>query len=192
MCLLLLFDAMIADVIHPLDPCTADELTAAVAALRATGTLGDRAFFSAGWAAEPSRSAVARFEAGEPVDRIIRLIGHDRDQGQSFEADVAVNTAALTAFRWIEDGQAPISMDDVMQVIFALVEHPDWLEALAARGITDLDKVHVEPWLAGINPPHMPTGRVIRAIAFLHEHPDDNYYARPIEGLTAYLSLIHI
>ena len=187
MCLLLLFDAMIADVIHPLDPCTADELTAAVAALRATGTLGDRAFFSAGWAAEPSRSAVARFDAGEPVDRIIRLIGHDRDQGQSFEADVAVNAAELTAFRWIEDGQAPISMDDVMQVIFTLVEHPDWLEALAARGITDLDKVHVEPWLAGINPPHMPTGRVIRAIAFLHEHPEDNYYARPIEGLTAYM-----
>ncbi len=124
---------------HLLDPCTADELTSAVAVLRAADKLSDRAFFSAGWAAEPSRSDVARHEAGESVDRLIRLIGHDRNQGQSFEADVAVGTASLTAFRWVEEGQAPISMDDVMQVIFTLVEHPHWLAALEARGITVLD-----------------------------------------------------
>ena len=172
---------------HPLDPCTGDELTTAVSTLRAAGSLSERAFFSAGWAAEPSRADVARHEAGEPVERIIRLIGHDREEGQSFEADVAVDTNEVARFRWVDEGQAPISMDDVMQVIFTLIEHPDWIAALEARGITDLGKVHVEPWLAGINPPHMPTGRVIRAIAFLHDHPDDNYYARPIEGLTAYM-----
>ena len=174
-------------VTHPLDPCTADELTTAVATLRTTGSLSERSFFSAGWAAEPSRADAARHEAGEPVDRIIRLIGHDREQGQSFEADVAVNKTEVKTFRWVDEGQAPISMDDVMQVIFTLIEHPEWIAALDARGITDFGKVHVEPWLAGINPPHMPTGRVIRAIAFLHEHPEDNYYARPVEGLTAYM-----
>ena len=167
---------------HPLDPCTADELTTAVATLRAAGRLSERSFFSAGWAAEPSRADVARHEAGEAVDRRIRLIGHDREQGQSFEADVSLDAEAVASFRWVEDGQAPIAMDDVMQVIFSLIEHPDWIAALEARGITDFEKVHVEPWLAGIHPPHMPTGRVIRAIAFLHEHPEDNYYARPVEG----------
>lgn len=172
---------------HPLDPCTADELTTAVGILRAADMLSDRSFFAAGWAAEPSRTEVTRHEAGESVDRIIRLIGHDREQGQSFEADVSVTRTQLVGFRWVEEGQAPISMDDVMQVIFSLIEHPDWIAALEARGISDLEKVHVEPWLAGINPPHMPTGRVIRAIAFLHEHPEDNYYARPVEGLTAYM-----
>ena len=172
---------------HPLDPCTADELTAAVATLRAADRLSERSFFSAGWAAEPSRADVARHEAGEAVERVVRLIGHDREQGQSFEADVSLDASEVASFRWIEDGQAPIAMDDVMQVIFSLIEHPDWIAALEARGITDFEKVHVEPWLAGIHPPHMPTGRVIRAIAFLHEHPEDNYYARPVEGLTAYL-----
>jgi primary-amine oxidase len=172
---------------HPLDPATADELTSAVAVLRRAGRLGERAFFGGGWALEPSRDAVARHEAGEPVDRVIRLIGHDRERGQSFEADVSVATATLSGFRWVDTGQAPLTRDDVVRVVLALVEHPDWLAALERRGITDLEKVHIEPWLAGINPPHMPTGRVLRAIAFLHEHPEDNYYARPIEGLTAYV-----
>ena len=176
---------------HPLDPASVDELTAAVAALREAEHLGERSFFSAGWALEPSRDDIARHEAGDSVDRIIRLIGHDRGQGQSFEADVSTTSsrpgAALSSFRWVDTGQAPLTLDDVVQVVVALTEHPDWLAALERRGITDLEKVHIEPWLAGIHPPHMPTGRVLRAIAFLHEHPEDNYYARPVEGLTAYI-----
>ncbi len=172
---------------HPLDPVSADELTSAVAALRATGRLSERVFFSAGWAIEPTRDALARYEAGEALGRTVRLVGHDRAQGQSFEADVSMSDTSVFSFRWVDDGQAPVSRDDVAHVYASLAGHPDWLAALERRGITDLDKVHIEPWLAGINPPQMPTGRVLRAIAFLHEHPEDNYYARPVEGLTAYI-----
>ncbi len=172
---------------HPLDPATADELTTAVAVLRSEDRLSQRAFFGAGWAVEPSRDALARHDAGDAVDRFIRLIGHDREQGQSFEADVSTATSSLSSFRWVDAGQAPLTRDDVAQVYAHLAEDPEWLAALERRGITDLEKVHIEPWLAGINPPHMPTGRVLRAIAFLHEHPEDNYYARPVEGLTAYV-----
>ncbi|MEM9747865.1 MAG: primary-amine oxidase [Actinomycetota bacterium] len=172
---------------HPLDPATADELTAAVAVLRGADHLGDRAFFSAGWVAEPSRDTIARHEAGESVERTVRLIGHERDRGQSFEADVSLADSDVSSFRWVDDGQAPISFDDVVLVVTHLTGHPEWLAALEKRGITDLEKVHIEPWLAGIRPPHMSTGRVLRAIAFLHEHPEDNYYARPVEGLTAYI-----
>nr|XP_061811371.1 LOW QUALITY PROTEIN: histamine oxidase-like [Nerophis lumbriciformis] len=174
---------------HPLDPVTVDELSAAVALFGAAGRLSERAFFSAGWAVEPSRADLARHDAGEPLDRIIRLIGHDREQRQSFEADVSVTGGELTSFRWIDEGQAAISFDDVVHVVLGLGEHPEWVAALQARGVTDLEKVHIEPWLAGINPPQMPTGRVLRAIAFLHEHPEDNYYARPVEGLTAYIDV---
>ena len=174
---------------HPLDPCTADELRAAVATLRAAGRLSERSFYSAGWAAEPTRDEVAAHAAGETVDRVMRLIGHDREAGQSFEADVSVSSSSLTSFRWVDEGQAPIAFDDVVQIATALMEHPDWVAALDRRGITDHSKVHIEPWLSGINPPHLPSGRVFRAIGFLHDHPEDNYYARPIEGLTAYVDV---
>ncbi len=170
---------------HPLDPTTADELSGAVTVLRSADHLSERSFFTAGWVLEPSRDALDRHEAGEVVDRVVRLIGHDREQGQSFEADVSTSAGSLAGFRWVDDGQASVSREDVVELVLALVEHPDWLAALERRGVTDLEKVHIEPWLAGINPPEMPTGRVLRAIAFLHEHPEDNYYARPLEGLTA-------
>ena len=73
---------------HPLDPATADELSGAVTALRSAERTSERTFFGAAWALEPSRDAVAAFDAGESVARVIRLVGHDREQGQSFEADV--------------------------------------------------------------------------------------------------------
>ncbi|MEM9515608.1 MAG: primary-amine oxidase [Actinomycetota bacterium] len=173
---------------HPLDPSTADELTAAVDVLRAEERLSERSFFTAGWALEPSRSDVRRHEQGDTVERVIRLIGHDRDQGQSFEADVSAASKAMVGFRWIDEGQAPLVVDDALEVMFNVAGHPDWIAALERRGITDATKVHIEPWLAGVNPAQMPTGRVLRAIAFLHEHPEDNYYARPIEGLTAMMN----
>ena len=172
---------------HPLDPCTADELERAVAVLRSDDKLSDRTFFSAGYAAEPSRHELAKYSRGSSIDRIMRLIGHDRAKGMSFEANIEVERVEIVDFRWIDDGQAPIGGADVFEVTATLSKNSDWLDALAKRDIDDLSLVHIEPWLAGIRPPEMPTGRVLRAIAFLHEHPDDNYYARPIEGLVAFV-----
>jgi primary-amine oxidase len=174
---------------HPLDPCSAEELTRAVALLRDGGRLSERAFFSCGFPAEAPKELVSGFEPGTPFDRVVRLIGHDRTQGQSFEADVSLSRGALESFRWVEDGQAPIGAADFFELIRTLSENEDWVAALRKRGIGDLSLVHIEPWVAGVHPPEMPHGRVIRAIAFLHEHPDDNHYARPIEGLVALVDL---
>jgi primary-amine oxidase len=170
---------------HPLDPCTADELTQAVSIVRKEASLSDRSFFSCGMLVEPDKRTVLDFVPGSRVERRVRLIGHDREKGQSFEAIVSLDEGALGEIHWVEDGQAPINGKDVEIIYVALAEHPDWLAALAKRGITDASLLHIEPWLAGVRPPEMPTGRVFRAIAFLHTHPDDNYYARPIGGLAA-------
>lgn len=170
---------------HPLDPCTADELTRAVAVVRKDAGLSDRSFFSCGMLAEPEKSIVLGHRAGSPIERRVRLIGHDRERGQSFEAIVFLDDDTLEEINWIDNGQAPLNFKDVEVIYGVLSAHPDWLAALAKRGITDTSLLHIEPWLAGVRPPEMPTGRVHRAIAFLHTHPDDNYYARPIGGLTA-------
>ncbi|MEO0714889.1 MAG: primary-amine oxidase [Pseudomonadota bacterium] len=170
---------------HPLDPCTADELAQAVSIVRQEALLSERSFFSCGMRVEPDKAVVLGFKRGAPVGRRIQLIGHDRDKGQSFEAIVAITDNSLEAFHWVEDGQAPLNGEDALALYGALAGHPDWLAALEKRGITDTSLVHIEPWLAGVRPPEMPEGRVLRAVAFLHTHPDDNHYARPIGGLVA-------
>lgn len=170
---------------HPLDPPSADELVHAVRVFSKHLTLSERSFFSFGALEEPDKETVLNFTIGTPFDRRIRLAGHDREKGQSFDAVVSLTFETLVAFAWLDNGQAPVCGDDFLTILNVLKEHPDWVAALKKRGIADPSEVHIEPWLAGVRPPEMPEGRVFRAIAFLHAHPDDNHYARPVEGLVA-------
>ncbi len=171
--------------VHPLEPASADELTAAVAALRTTDELSDRAFFTFGHRVEPSREALRRAAAGESIDRVISLVGHDPHRGRSFDARISVDAGAVLGVDWQEHGLAPVNDHDVFNVYVILGEHEEWNAALAKRGITDPSTVHLEPWMVGVHPPAMPEGRVLRALPFLAEDPAANYYAHPIDGLTA-------
>jgi primary-amine oxidase len=172
---------------HPLDPCSADELRAAVRILNETGSLGPRTFFACGHAAEPTKTEMQAHESGQgqaPERRIV-IIGHDRDRSQSFHADISLDHQRLDGLSWIEQGQAPINHTDLVEVNAALRQNADWLAALAARGIDDLSLVHIEPWPAGIHPPNLTEGRVFRALTFTKNDPEDNHYAHPVEGLIA-------
>ncbi|MEM7273141.1 MAG: primary-amine oxidase [Actinomycetota bacterium] len=171
---------------HPLDPADADELRSAVTALRAAGHLSERAFFTFGHRVEPSRHDLRRAAAGEGIDRVVSLIGHDPERGQSFDARVSIGgqPAAVQDVDWQENGQAPVTDHDVFSVYGILSENEEWLAALAKRGVTDPAVVRLEPWITGIHPPEMPSGRVFRVLPFLAEDPDTNYYAYPIDGLT--------
>ena len=174
-----------ANTTHPLDPASAEELARAVSVLKSTNALSEQAFFSFGHRQEPSREALAAFENGTLPDRVIRLVGHDREQGKSFRAEVSLEAGTVVDLAWLEDGQAPIGAADVAVLWMTLAQNDEWLAALRKRGIEDPSLVHIEPWITGVRPPELPTGRVIRGLAFLHEHPDDNHYARPVEGLVA-------
>jgi len=169
---------------HPLDPATAAELSQSVSALRATGQLSERAFFAFGHRVEPSRGALKEAAAGATIERTIQLVGHDPEVGKSFDARVSLTSEDPIEIEWQDDGQAAVSFNDIATTYTLLAENKDWLAALAARGITDPATVHLEPWIPGIHPPEMPTGRVFRVIAFHKDDPDTNYYAHPLEGLT--------
>ena len=57
--------------VHPLDPCSAEELSRAVAILRDQGELSEKTFFSCGFPAEPPKELVAKFEPGDPFDHCL-------------------------------------------------------------------------------------------------------------------------
>jgi len=61
---------------HPLDPCSAEELTSAVALLRDTDKLSERAFFSCGFPAEATLRSM-------PVKFIVPPSLRDRSSFQS-------------------------------------------------------------------------------------------------------------
>ena len=126
-------------------------------------------------------------KAGTPFERVIRLIGHDPKQKQSFDARVSLTKNELVQFLWIEDGQAAVTGVDVIKVIKVLHKNSDWLKAMSKRGIVDLSLVHVEPWVAGRRPEGMSANaRAFSAIFFLHKELEDNHYA----SLSKVLSLM--
>ena len=83
---------------HPLDRCSGGELEAAVALLKQSGNLSEEAFFVSGFADEPDKELVLSFIVGAPFERVIRLIGHDPKQKQSFDARVSLTKNELVQF----------------------------------------------------------------------------------------------
>jgi len=175
---------------HPLDPCSEEELKQAVEILRGADKLSERHSFACGYPVEPPKKVVLGFAPGTPFDRVIRLIGHDRGKGQSFDARISLTNKSLADFTWVKDGQAPLNFADMVPLYEAILANDEWIAALKKRGIEDLSQVHVEPWIAGVRHPDMSANaRVLRAIAFLNPDSDGNHYARPIDGLTAYIDV---
>ncbi len=175
---------------HPLDPCSAGELRRSVELLRTSGSLSGDAYFAFGCPEEPPKEQVLRFEPGTAFERVVQVVGHDPQRKKSFDARVSLTDEKVVRLDWIDDGQAPITKTDVVKMIQILVQDEAWVGALEKRGIEDLSLVHIEPWVAGNRPAEFsPDARAFRAIAFLHAHPDDNHYARPIEGLVAWVDI---
>ena len=57
---------------------------------------------------------------------------------------------------------------------------------MARRGITDVDRVQIDPWPTGNFGRDMEDGRrITRCLSYYREEPSDNGYARPVEGVLA-------
>ena len=171
---------------HPLDPITPEEIKAAVAAARADGRLGEAARFATITLEPPSRETLAAFRPGTPVERRVRLIIVPGPETTVIEAVVAVPKG--TVEHWEERaGVLPaLLFEEAVTTIEALRANPEWRRAMERRGITDFDKVQIDPWPTGNFEREVETGRrIARCVSYIRDEPTDNGYARPIEGIVA-------
>ena len=59
----------LSQILHPLDPLSAREISAAVAILRTSGKLGSNVRFATVVLQEPAKEVVPNFKAGDPIER---------------------------------------------------------------------------------------------------------------------------
>ncbi len=180
---------------HPLSPLNGDEIRAARQIVADSGRvavpIGDVRFAYVGLC-DPPKALVHAHDRGEEVaiDRRVRVV-----LLQGPEADVVEATLSLTLARvvsWVEvtDVRPALQMEEAIGVLAALRSDPEWNAALARRGIVDPSLVQVDPWPAGhFGLGHEKNRRIARALAYLRDAPDDNGYARPLEGLMAYVDM---
>jgi primary-amine oxidase len=172
---------------HPLAMLTPDEISSASAIVRADARFPESAAFVHVVLREPDKAELA---TGASVDRAaaIQLVG-----GPGLGViEVVVSLTQGTVTRWdIVEGMRPtLLFGESAHAIFRTKEHPEYVAALARRGITDVDNVQIDPWPAGVFGYEAEAGRrIARCISFLRTDPQDNGYARPIEGLIVHFDL---
>ncbi|MGD0311428.1 MAG: primary-amine oxidase [Acidimicrobiales bacterium] len=171
---------------HPLDTLTAEEARTAVAAVRTDGRITDTALFASVTLEEPTRSAVARHRPGDPLDRRVRLVVLPGPESMLVEAVVTVPAGKVVEWTERHEARPALLFDDSYRAILALRADPDWQRAMTLRGITDFEKVQIDPWPTGyFGNPDEEGRRIARCLSYYREEPTDNGYARPIEGVLA-------
>ena len=180
----------VASPTHPLDPLTPDEIRRAAAAVRVAHDLGPGMMFETITLHEPDKSAVRGARPGGGFAREAFVCAFDRTNGKVFEARVDLITDRVVDWRHVPGVRPRILIDDIMLVGEVARADPRFQAALAKRGITDIEKVQVDPWSAGnYGLPDEEGRRLSHTFCWYRSEKNDNGYAHPIEGLCAVIDL---
>ena len=175
---------------HPLDPLTAEEIVEATRILTSERALGTRVRFETIVLKEPDKADVLGYKAGSPFERRAFVVVLDNDEKVTYEAIVSLDQGRVIDWKRLQGVQPRIMLDEFLECEAVVKADPDFRAALRKRGITDPDLVMVEPWSAGNFGYAEEEGRrLVLTRNFLRAGPNDNGYARPIEGLGVFVDL---
>jgi primary-amine oxidase len=177
---------------HPLSPLTGDEINAArdLALARAANPEGVRFAYLGLY--EPAKETVRAADRGEPftTDRRVRMHLIEGPEADVTEVVASVTRGAIDQWEVARGMRPALQIEESIMVLAALHGHEEWNAALDRRGIVDRSLVQIDPWPAGtFGLPHEENRRISRCLAFLRESKEDNGYARPLEGLMAYVDM---
>jgi primary-amine oxidase len=175
-------------VLHPLEPLSAEEVSAASAILKAEKGLQASARFVFISLHEPPKPAV---QAGETVPREAFVVLYEKAERKTYEAVVSLTDAAVVSFTHIPGVQPPVTFEEFMACEAVVQADPDWQAAMRLRGVEDFSLAMIDPWAAGYSGPEDDPGvrRIVRPLTWLRAAPGEHGYARPIEGLVVVVDL---
>jgi len=176
---------------HPLDSLTAEEISLAADAVKASTHYKDNMRFTEIRLSDPDKSDVWDWSFGG---------AHDFERHADFTVldgrkviEGTLDLASGDVLRWehIEGAHGMVTFDDFMAVQTIISESEAYKEALRARGIDDIDKVVATPLTVGYfagedGLEH--ESRLLKVVSYL-DVGDGNYWAHPIENLVAVIDL---
>jgi primary-amine oxidase len=180
---------------HPLAPLNGEEIIAAREVVYASGLAAvpdELLRFAYTGLCDPPKEMVRAVDAGEEVvvDRRLRLVLLQGPEADVVESIVSVTRREVDRWEVVRDVRPPLQMEESILVLAALHENPEWNAALDRRGVVDRSLVQIDPWPAGtFGLGHEEGRRITRCLAYLRESKDDNGYARPLEGLLAFVDM---
>jgi primary-amine oxidase len=180
---------------HPLAMLSAAEMRRAAKIILGSGRLGSTesaasARFVHLVLHEPAKEVVLTWRPGDAIDRQARALVVPGAGLDFVETVVSVTTGEIVEWQVIEGMRPALMFGESMVAIGAVRDDPDWQAAMLRRGITDFERVQLDPWPAGNFGLPLEAGRRIsRVLSYLRESPTDNGYARPIEGVLVFFDM---
>jgi primary-amine oxidase len=170
---------------HPLDPLSAEEIRQAAALLRRDRGVGERWRFASIELREPSKATAREFAKGGPIDREAVVICWNRDDGDVYKARLSLSADRVVSWEHQPDGQPNMTVDEFHECDETLRRDPRVIEALADRGITDMDRVLIDTWAYGAHllPEAHRGGRLGWADVWFRSEEGSSPYANPVTGL---------
>ena len=167
---------------HPLDPLSAEEITAAAGLVRAAPQFPADGLFASLVLKEPPKADVLAHAGGAPKSRQAFAVILDRKRNRTFEALVDLQASRLVS--WTEmKGVQPVVLEAEYETLVRVVRaDPRWQAAMRKRGIANLDDIQIDYWAVGQVAARHRTKRLLRAVSYL-KAGTTNFYGRPIEGV---------
>lgn len=168
---------------HPLDPLTPSEIAQAAAIVRAAHDLGPGMRFETIVLDEPQDSA-------PDTPRRAFVSTYDVATGALYEAIARLGDGVVESWRPRPGARPRIAPDEFLLAENIVKSNPEFIAALARRGITDLSLVCSDPWSCGVfDHPDEVGRRLVQTITWVRNRPFDNQYAHPVEGLSAIVDI---
>ncbi len=171
---------------YPLDPLSAEEISAAASLVRAKGGLSPEAWFETIALEEPLKADLGAGTAR----RQAYVCCYDPVSGETWKGVADLGSSELRGWHHAKGMQARIVTDEFVLCGEMAKRDPAFIAACARRGITDMDAVCVEPWAAGHFGVAEEQGeRLAYGHCFHRNANGDNPYARPIANLHPVIDL---
>ena len=122
------------------------------------------------------------------------MIIRERAERATYEGIVAVDRAELRSWRRVPGVQPSVMFEEFLAAEEVVRADPRWQEAMRRRGVTDFSLCMIDPWSspnlasepqAWVRTTGASSGRSPSSAS----SPDDNGYARPVEGLVTLVDL---
>ncbi|AHY48354.1 Cu2+-containing amine oxidase (plasmid) [Rubrobacter radiotolerans] len=173
---------------HPLEPLSREEVERAVSIVREEKELGPKHRFAGLTLNEPPKEDVLAFSPGDAFEREAHAVILDTSDGSTYEAVVSLSHGEVTSWTHIPDVQPPVVLEEFDECEAACKASPEFREALRKRGVTDMDRVMVDPWSAGSYGDEEGR-RLSRALTWVYVEGDHNPYAHPVDNLVTVVDL---
>ncbi len=176
--------------LHPLDPLNDREISKAVQIVKRDAGLDESGWFETITLEEPRLPLAQLEKPAAPVPRRAYVCCYEPSSNRTLSGIVNLTENRLENWDHHEGVQARIVPDEFEAGDRIAKEDPRFVEALALRGITDLDSVLVETWAAGNFGDASEQGeRLAYCHCWVCNDAGDNRYGRPIANLHPVIDL---